>query len=640
MQNLGTKSVKLKLVLNLFLSVTCSLAFADDAVPVKPSAPRFVTCQSMSRIIRFAAERHPRHLELDVISAEFAGQVAERFTNDLIENYSLLLIEQDVVELKRVLADFDKQKLADGLVGGDCRFFESSTAVLERAYWRFKSNFYRSFYAMVELLVAMQPKSEGQTAEKVAQDFNVLRMNRMQEIANLISNDPAVVSGEFTKKQAAQNTLYQLNNSLNAFRLELRHFAYDRAVKAFSAVLDPHSNYLSPLDDDEYLSEYEPQYGVGISLKMVPFGVRVGQLFDGGAAKSSKQINEGDIIFAVNGRSILGVTVAEVSSWIKGPKGTSVVLQVGSAKNGGMRNTRDITIVRDELKISQTKLSHSRTVVDDKSILTLHFEDFYYGVAEDLRMVLWSEQKKAPVDAVVIDLRYNPGGLVSEAVLIASLFLERGPVVMTESLTKNEIYDVVPRVIQYRGPLLLVVNNGSASASEILAGALHDYQRAIIVGGQHTLGKGNFQSVYTPDSTDNKLPAGVLMLTGGLYYTASGMSPQFEGISSDIVIPGPSLDVAYEESHRPGALKNDSLDRVLYGYLEKKANRDGFLKEALPRLKSDSAMRLSADTRFTKANPSNEDQLNEVYAIAAQYASIVQSQSGGKRCVMKTCESQ
>lgn len=607
------------------------LAFTSTA-----SAAQF-DCATTTTIVKYARERHYDRKKLEIISAETGLKTAIHFTDRLVEDYSWFLTASEVAALKQKAAAAQGKAIADGLIGADCRFFEQQTKVLERAFWRFKANFFTGVDKLVDVLLAAPVLSAEQLQKRkpYATHISEIRARRLEEIVFLIANDELVKSGEFTRKQAAKNMLYQMRNILNAFRSKLVTYAYEGAVKSFVAALDPHSAYLTGSSADEFISERENQIGLGVVLSMAPVGVRVAKVFPRSPAADSGKINEGDIIFAVNGRSVLGVTVSEVASWVRGKKGSTVHLQIGRAKKGGMINVREIDVVRDEIRQGQMMLAHERKQVRGKSILVIKFDEFYGGVAEDLRLTLWSEQKKASVDAVVLDLRGNPGGIVDEAALVASLFTEKGPVVLTDSgETQSEsLYNIFPGVTYYRGPLVLAVNNGSGSASEILAGALKDYRRAIIAGGSHTNGKGNFQSVYTPKWTEGRMPVGALVLTRGLYYTAGGTSPQFDGVQSDIVVPGPSYDVSYEERSSPNALESGALEMQLHAYTELKANQDKFLKKALPVLKAASEQRIFNNPRFGAGkNPTLADQMDEILNIAADHAQAVST-----TCVMHQC---
>ena len=599
------------------------------------AAPVPVDCAAVSKIIQYARDHHVRREQNATNLPELGAKAARRFTNQIIENYSSFFTKDEVVTLQLAASGAPGKLIVDGLLAGDCSFFEKQTAVLERAFRRFKNKFYLRFNDMVETLLAAPVLriEDLQARPAYAANVDEIRSRRIEELAFAIEYDESVVSGEFTRKQAAQNVLYQMYHSFNAFSAGFSRFAYEGAAQSFVAVLDPHSQYIVPSKAKEFITEREIHIGVGLVLSTAPFGVRVVKVIPGGPAALSGKIKERDIIFAVNGRSIIGVTVATVVSWIKGSKGSSVRLQIGRVKNGGMIGVREINVRRDLIQEAQMNLSQERRTVAGQSILIVQFTEFYTGVAEDLRLVLLSEQKKLPIDAVVLDLRDNRGGWVNEAVMMSSLFMERGPVVHTAGIDEESLYSVFPKRTYYRGPLIVAVNSGSASASEILAGTLQDYRRAIIVGHPHTNGKGNFQSVYTPEGTNGKVPTGLVVLTAGLYFTAGGRSPQFDGVQSDIVIPGPSYDESYLERAEEGALQPNSLDGILYSYRDLRANRDNFLKKALPTLKTASEKRVGLNAKFApSAVITAADQLDEIVNIAVEYAQQVVPS-----CVMTNC---
>lgn len=324
---------------------------------------------------------------------------------------------------------------------------------------------------------------------------------------------------------------------------------FSNYLNAYSQSLDSHSSYLDNEDLEEfYISMNLELEGIGATLSS-RFGYTVVEkLIPGGVAAKSKQIEVKDKILAV-GQSkqklinIFGERIEDVVSIIRGPKGTPVFLKISREDKNGKNTVSIVRLIRDRvnLKEEEASISYHNIKINNKNYNTglLKVPSFYgsngFGksVTRDVKRLLISAKKKR-IKALVLDLSNNRGGSLDEAVELSGLFFAEGNVVKQSEKNnlKTQIFKDRDKRVFYSGPLVVLVNRLSASASEIVSGTLQDYNRAIIVGGNHTFGKGSVQSV---EPLFSKL--GALKTTVGLYFIPSGKSTQKEGVKSDIVLP-------------------------------------------------------------------------------------------------------
>ncbi|MFZ1469708.1 MAG: S41 family peptidase [Paracoccaceae bacterium] len=345
----------------------------------------------------------------------------------------------------------------------------------------------------------------------------------------------------------------------------------EAAINGMLTSLDPHSSYLSAKDFDDMRVQTKGEFGgLGIEVTQEEGFVKVISPMDGTPADNAG-IEAGDYITHVNGESILGLTLDQAVDLMRGPIGSEIIITV---VRKGTPEPFDVSIIRDTIKLTAVK----GRVVGKTAVLriTTFNDQTTSGLLSELDKAIKELGGKENLDGVVLDLRNNPGGLLDEAISVSDAFLQTGEIVSTRgrSADDGKRYNAVPGDLIDGKPIVILINGGSASASEIVTGALQDHHRAIVVGTK-SFGKGSVQTLI-PLKGD-----GAMRLTTARYYTPSGRSIQALGISPDIVVQQPpakpkdeTAEVETSEAKRltseadlRGAITNDSMtddEKALY----------------------------------------------------------------------------
>ncbi len=352
-------------------------------------------------------------------------------------------------------------------------------------------------------------------------------------------------------------------------------------INSFTAVFDPHTQYFAPRQKEAFEIELSGQLeGIGASLRQEGEFTEVVSIVTGSACWRQGELEVGDKLLKVaqgdnDPEDIIGMSTTKVVSKVRGEKGTEVRLTVRK-KDGSQKI---ISIIRDIVEIEAT-FARSAIVGEDKKTgyirLPKFYVDFYKDsnrdCADDVKKEI-VDLKKAGMESLIFDLRGNGGGSLTAAIKIAGLFINQGPMVQVKtSGQKVRSYNDKKEGTTWDGPLVILVNEGTASASEIVAAALQDYGRAIVVGTARTYGKGTVQNILDLDRAAGPFnaalrPLGALKLTIQKYYRVSGGTTQLEGVKSDIVLPHPYENLPFGEREMEFPLAVDNVDPVYYELL-------------------------------------------------------------------------
>ena len=357
-------------------------------------------------------------------------------------------------------------------------------------------------------------------------------------------------------------------------------------VNAIVEEFDPHTNYMAPQMKDRFDTAMSGKLeGIGARLQKQRESVKVVEIISGGPAWRGEELEVGDLITRVRQEgetesvSIGGMRLDDAVNLIKGPKGTKVILTIKKVDG----SFQDITIVRDVVELEETYAKSAVIDKDGRKYGLIDLPRFYFDMsnqrgrnaAGDVKVEV-ERLKSEGVEGLVLDLRNNGGGSLKAAIDIAGLFIQRGPVVQVASGDgKIEVLQDRSNSVEWDGPLVILVNEISASASEILAAAMQDYKRAIVIGSKQTYGKGTVQNVIDLNRwlrNNQHGDLGALKVTTQKFYRINGGSTQLQGVQSDVVVPDrySFIDVGERDYRNP--LPYDKIAPASYnvwnGYID------------------------------------------------------------------------
>jgi carboxyl-terminal processing protease len=384
-------------------------------------------------------------------------------------------------------------------------------------------------------------------------------------------------SFETLEAEARKTTKENLDNNFSFIAELTREDWFSVFLNAVVTQFDPHTYYFSPEDKDKFDVSMSGKFeGIGARLSKKNDAVEVVELISGGPAWRGKQLEQGDVIIKVGQGNdepveISGMRLDDVIKKIKGPKGTVVKLTVKKVDGG----IKVVTITRDEVETEETFAKSAVVEKDGKKFGIIYLPKFYISFENKQNRDAFKDValeverlKEANVQGIVMDLRDNGGGSLETVVKMTGLFIEKGPVVQVKGAgrTPDVLPDNDPKV-QWSGPLVVMVNNYSASASEIFAAAIQDYKRGIIIGSKQTYGKGTVQNVFELNQfvRGNQFgDLGALKATTQKFYRINGGSTQLEGVKSDIVLPDRFSFMETGEKDEKSAMPWDKIDPAKY----------------------------------------------------------------------------
>lgn len=508
------------------------------------------------------------HVDAKALDLEHEGRTIEQFIKRL-DPSKIYLYQSDVAEIRGLLRGiFNK-------LGTDCSGIDKAHAILVKRMtesYEFAQKYLGDNFKFLEntelVFNADQRQFPKDKTEAEAQMAKFLQF----QISNYLASDMKLPQA---KKQLIHRYLINSKRQDELKRDEL----YSMFLDSFANGLDAHSSYLS----QDSLEDFEIQMrlsleGIGAALTWEDGYTTVESLIPGGAAEASGELKPKDKIISVAQGSgqfeqVIDMPLRDVVKLIRGKKGTQVRLTVmrESAKN---TQRLIISLKRDKisLKDEEAKIRYAKRKVNgrDLKIGVIELPSFYGDMqrrtrtcSDDVKKLV-QQAVKEKVDGIVFDLSKNGGGLLTEAVKIGGLFIKSGNIVATQNAhdKKDELADEDDG-IAYTGPLVLLTSRLSASASEIVAGALQDYKRAVIVGSDHTFGKGTVQAMINLPSE-----LGAIKVTTGMFFVPGGESTQYRGVPGDVVIP--SLFSTKDIGER--SLDYSLQPRALPAFLSKEAN--------------------------------------------------------------------
>ncbi len=384
-------------------------------------------------------------------------------------------------------------------------------------------------------------------------------------------------SFEKLEEETRKNSLKSLDEVYSFMSDLTREDYFGIYLNSISENFDPHTSYLAPEDKEKFdVSMSGKFFGIGARLQKKNDYTEITDLISGGPAWRGKELEAGDVVMKVaQGNEepvdIVGMRLDDVVKKIKGPKDTEVRLTV--KKTDG--SIKVIKIIRDEVEIEETYAKSSIVEKNGVKYGIIYLPKFYIDfanregrdAAKDVKLEI-ERLKKEGIEGIVMDLRDNGGGSLSTVVDIAGMFIKEGPIVQVKEVNRDrEILSDRDNTIQWDGPLVVMINNFSASASEILAAAIQDYKRGIIVGSKHSFGKGTVQNVYELNRyirNSDFGDLGALKTTTQKFYRINGGSTQLKGVASDVHMPDRFSYVEIGERDMENAMPWDKIEAAKY----------------------------------------------------------------------------
>ncbi len=429
---------------------------------------------------------------------------------------------------------------------------------------------------------------------------------------------------EQIEKETRDSSLKSMNEYFGFINDLKRDDWFAIYINTIAERFDPHTSYFAPEEKERFdVSMSGKFFGIGARLQKKNDFTEITELISGGPAWRGKELEVGDIFLKVaqgdaDPVDVVGMKIDDVVKKIKGPKGTEVRLTI--KKTDG--SIKVITLIRDEIEIEETYLKSSIVEKNGLKYGVIYLPKFYIDFENsDSRdagkdMAIEVERlKKEGVNGIVLDVRDDGGGSLKTVVDIAGLFIEQGPIVQIKSAAgKKEVLSDKDKKVQWDGPLVVMINCFSASASEILAAAIQDYKRGVIIGSKQSYGKGTVQNVidlnqFVRNSSIGDL--GALKTTTQKFYRINGGSTQLDGVSSDVVMPDRYSYVKMGERDVDNAMPWDKIDAAEYTIWDKQINFNAAIANSKKRLADNNQFKL-IDENAKWINNRSED---NVYSL-------------------------
>jgi len=395
-----------------------------------------------------------------------------------------------------------------------------------------------------------------------------------------------IKSLEQLEKEARQTELKNLNDFFDFIKDQERDDWFSIYINAITEQADPHTNYMAPSDKEKFDAGISGKFeGIGARLMKKGDLIEVSEVISGGPAWREGKLENGDLIMKVAQENqetidIAGMKMDNVIKMIKGKKGTIVILTVKKVDG----TIADIPITRDVVELEETYARSSIIEKENKKYGIIYLPKFYFDMqdkkARDAAKDVAKEiefLKKENIEGLIIDLRNNGGGSLRSAVEMSGLFIEKGPIVQVKNQSykkydgtimdgKVEVFQDRDPSILWDGSLVVLVNSFSASASEIFAAAIQDYNRGIIIGSKQTHGKGTVQNIAMLNNfiRNSDIDFGAIKITTQKFYRINGGSTQLEGVKSDVVLPDRYVYIDVGEKDMKSAMAWDEIAPANY----------------------------------------------------------------------------
>ncbi|MBV1887666.1 MAG: carboxy terminal-processing peptidase, partial [Urechidicola sp.] len=594
------------------LLLTLLLAFASCSFTTKTFDDNDEKDKLLVQIITYVLEQG--HFEPKDMNDEFSANVYDDYLNQL-DPFKRYFYESDIKEFSSFKNELDNQ-----LMEYDLSFFnltherllermEESKAlykvVLEQPFDFDKSEEFNADYKN-----ASYASSKKEMKERWRQQ---LKFSAIANYHDLVTTQEAESKNLTNLKSDSELEVEARNSTLNSLD-ELYSFIDDRERKDWFAVFlnavvvefDPHTYYFAPEAKERFDVDMSGSYeGIGARLYKKQDYITISEIISGGSAWRQNKLEVGDKILKVRQEdeeeavNVVGMRTDDAVKFIKGPKGTNVILTLKKVDGSIV----DLSIPRDVIELEERKAKSSFVEKNNKTYGVISLPAFYAdfedynktNAANDVKKEI-ERLKGEGIEGLVLDLRNNGGGSLKTVVEMVGLFIKEGPVVQVRSSGEpQEVYKDKDRSITWDGPLVVLVNDNSASASEILAAAIQDYKRGIVIGSEQTYGKGTVQIIFdlnrmVRNNTNGDM--GALKFTTQKYYRINGGSTQLEGVKSDVVVPNRYSYINIGERDQENPLAWDKIEPAEYSIWDSYFDYDSTIEKSKKRMQNSEQLKL------------------------------------------------
>lgn len=587
-QNLAMKRIVeyMKRNYKIILLVTALSAVLWSFIPSNKNIEDPEKDKLLIELLTYVLERG--HYSPAEINDDFSKEVYKKYING-IDPTKRFFIQPDVDEFLKY-----EERIDDLIKNKDLTFFEltnsrllkriSESRAIYEAILSKPFDFSKEETINVDYEKIPYAKNKKELKERWRKQLKLSVLSKVTdklELEETKAKDDSTYtkkSFETIEKEARESSEKSLNEYFDFIEKELdRNDWFSIFLNAIVERFDPHSFYFSPDDKDKFDISMSGKFeGIGARLQKKNDAVEITELISGGPAWRGKKLEAGDVILKVGQGDeepldIAGMRLDDVVKKIKGPKGTEVRLTIKKV-NGTIEV---ISIIRDEVETEETFAKSSTVEKDGKKFGIIYLPKFYISfdnkderdAYKDVALEI-ERLKEEGIEGLVIDLRGNGGGSLQTVVNMTGLFIEKGPVVQIRtSGGKQEVLSDKDPAVQWDGPLVVMVDNYSASASEIFAAAIQDYKRGVVIGSKHTYGKGTVQNIIDLNQFvrgNSYGDLGALKTTVQKFYRINGGSTQREGVLSDIVLPDRFSYLDMGERDEDNALPWDKISPAKY----------------------------------------------------------------------------
>lgn len=555
---------------------------------LKPLKAELHYAKAENRVASYLLYSHYKQIDLN---DNFSTKLFDRYL-DLLDFNHNILTQSDLAALKNKWAN----KLDDQIINGQTQAaYEIYNLVMRLRYQRYA-------YALTVLEKPLDLTGNETfilDRTKKAWPKTQAELNKLWQ-ARVKYDALTLILDNKSEKEVKDLLTKRYNRAIKRLTMMNSEDVFSTFMMAFTQKVDPHTSYLSPRRAEQFQTSMNLSLeGIGAVLQMEEDYTVVNSLVNGGPAAKSKQIHKGDRIVGVGQskdkiKDVVGWRLDDIVEMIKGAKGSKVWLKI--LPEGNATSSYIVPLVREKVRLEDSAVSSKVMLIDGKKVGILTVPSFYVGLSSDTKKQL-QKLEDQKITSLLVDLRNNGGGALDEAINLTGLFIDKGPVVQVrDSQGRVTIDNDNDGAIYYNGPMTVLINRLSASASEIFAAAMQDYGRAIILGEQ-SYGKGTVQQFISLNRIYDILdsPLGFLTYTIQKFYRINGGSTQNKGVMPDIIFPSIIDPTVIGENVNENALPWDEIKPAEYKQSIK-------LKNSIEKLRADHLARIGKNLEYKFIN--------------------------------------